>query len=159
MRNRVPTSERLVYEGYVQFAYNLTVRYGFSFDDAADVTQDAMIKAFEKIRLYDPDRGTFKAWLARITIHEALRAKKKVMIDASRESLEKIEKHIIQSEIGDEFTDHIMQHLDETQKELYTLYFEYGMSHKEVAENLDISLANSRVKIHRLVKRIKFLFQ
>jgi RNA polymerase sigma factor (sigma-70 family) len=43
--------------------------------------------------------------------------------------------------------------------DLFTLYFEYGMTHQEVADNLNISLANSRVRVHRLVKQLKTLFQ
>ena len=49
--------------------------------------------------------------------------------------------------------------LNPEQQELYTLYFEYGMTHQEVADSLEITLANSRVRVHRLVKQLKTLFQ
>ena len=153
-----PKDERAIYEGYVSFAYHMARKYGFSDDDAADVAQESMIIAFDKLRNYNPERGSFKSWLAKITIHEALRAKKKVERESARINLEQVEQTLFRVEPSEDMMDAVLPLLNPAQRELFTLYFKYGMSHQEISENLNISLGNSRIRIHRLVQRIKSIF-
>jgi len=151
--------ERLIYEGYVGFAYNLVRKYGFTDDDAADVAQEALIIAFDKLKKYQADKGTFKSWLAKITINEALRAKKKQQNQTAMEDLEQLEDVLPQVDARLFHLQDVLPRLNGEQRELFTLYFEYGMNHQEVADSLNISNANSRIRIHRLVKQLKTLFQ
>lgn len=37
--------------------------------DAENVTQEVLVKLFEKIRLYKPERGSFRGWLKTVTQH------------------------------------------------------------------------------------------
>ena len=152
-------SERAIYEGYVGFSYQLARRYGFDDDDAADVAQESLIIAFEKLKNYDPQKGNFKSWLAKITINEALRMKRKGKDTVSMEALGLLEQSLKQPDAYRFGRDEVLPLLPPEQKELFSLYFEYGLSHQEVADELDISLANSRVRVHRLVKQLKTLFQ
>lgn len=156
---REAACERIIYEGYVGYAYQLARKYGFEDDDAADVAQDAMIIAFEKLKNYDPEKGNFKSWLAKITINKALGMKKKAKDTVSMESLGHFEQTLKQTDNRRFGPEEVLPRLNPELHELYTLYFEYGMSHQEVADNLNISLANSRVRVHRLVKQLKTLFQ
>lgn len=151
--------ERAIYEGYVGFSYQLARRYGFDDDDAADVAQEALIIAFEKLKNYDPQKGNFKSWLAKITINQALKMKKKAQHTVSMEALGLLEQTLRQPDARRFGRDEVLPLLPPEQVELFTLYFEYGMTHQEVADELDISLANSRVRVHRLVKQLKTLFQ
>lgn len=151
--------ERLIYEGYVGFAYNLARKYGFTDDDAADVAQEALIVAFEKLKKYQADKGNFKSWLAKITINLALKMKRKNANQSAMEDLSQLEDLLPQMDARLFQLEDVLPRLNGEQRELFTLYFEYGMNHQEVAENLQISNANSRVRIHRLVKQLKTLFQ
>lgn len=151
--------ERLIYEGYVGFAYHLARKYGFTDDDAADVAQEALIIAFEKLKKYQPDKGTFKSWLAKITINVALKMKKKLSVHTAVEDLQQLEELVPQIDARVYHLHDVLPRLNAEQRELYTLYFEYGMNHQEVADSLSISTANSRVRIYRLVKQLKTLFQ
>ena len=153
-----PKFERLIYEEFVGLSYHLARRYVLSDDDAADIAQETMIIAFEKLRNYDPEKGTFKSWISKITINEALRFKKKHGNKVSIETLTSFEKILKVEERATVGKEDVLPLLPPEQHELFTLYFEYGMNHQEVADNLNISLANSRVKVHRLVKQIKSLF-
>jgi len=42
------------------------LRSGFPDSDADDLTQETFIRAFKSIRTFDPDRGSFRTWLAAI---------------------------------------------------------------------------------------------
>jgi RNA polymerase sigma-70 factor (ECF subfamily) len=56
---------------YERPMYNTAYRMMHNADDAADVTQTAFTKAFEKIHTYDPSYKFFN-WLYRITVNESL---------------------------------------------------------------------------------------
>jgi RNA polymerase sigma factor (sigma-70 family) len=156
---RDASCERAIYEGYIDFSFQLARRYGFNDDDAADVAQESLIIAFEKLKNYDLSKGTFKSWLAKITINEALRMKKKIQMTVSMDELGWLEQTINQADTRRFSLSEVLPLLNPEQQELYTLYFEYGMTHQEVADSLEITLANSRVRVHRLVKQLKTLFQ
>ena len=54
----------------------MLVARGVTGDAAAaeDVAQESLIAALEAIARFDPSRGTFAAWLNRITVNRALNA-------------------------------------------------------------------------------------
>ena len=56
---------------YEKPIFNTAYRMVSDSDDAADVTQNAFVKAFEKIDTYNPAYKFFN-WLYRITVNEAL---------------------------------------------------------------------------------------
>jgi DNA-directed RNA polymerase specialized sigma24 family protein len=58
--NRDVDSERAIYEGSVDYVYNIVLKYVSDRDDAADVAQETMIQAFEKLKNYNPSKGKFK---------------------------------------------------------------------------------------------------
>jgi hypothetical protein len=92
-------------------------------------------------------------------VNVALRMKKKTKDTVSMESLGLFEQTLKQTDARSFGLEEVLPRLRPDLHELYTLYFEYGMTHQEVADNLNISLANSRVRVHRLVKQLKTLFQ
>jgi RNA polymerase sigma-70 factor (ECF subfamily) len=56
---------------YEKPIYNTAYRMLHNADDAADITQTAFVKAFEKIDSYNPSYKFFN-WLYRITVNESL---------------------------------------------------------------------------------------
>lgn len=56
------------YQGTV---FNVAFRMCNDYDDAADIAQTAFIKAYEKLRLFNP-RYRFYSWIYRIAINETL---------------------------------------------------------------------------------------
>ena len=76
-RGSLPAFNQLVLH-YQGLAYNIAYRMLGDTDSASDATQDAFVKAFQKLDQYRG--GSFKAWLLRIltnTCYDALRARKR----------------------------------------------------------------------------------
>ena len=76
-RGSLPAFNQLVLH-YQGLAYNIAYRMLGDTDSASDATQDAFVKAFQKLGQYRG--GSFKAWLLRIltnTCLDALRARKR----------------------------------------------------------------------------------
>ena len=61
---------------YQQALYNVAFRITGDAADAEDVAQSAFLKAYEKLRSYDP-KFKFFSWLYRIAVNEALNTEKK----------------------------------------------------------------------------------
>lgn len=66
----------LLVRKYQRALFNVAWRIHRNPDDAADTVQNAFMKAFEKLHLYDADQKFF-SWIYRITINEALNASRR----------------------------------------------------------------------------------
>jgi len=66
----------LLVRKYQRPLFNVALRMHRNPDDAADTVQNAFVKAFEKLHLYDADQKFF-SWIYRITINEALNASRR----------------------------------------------------------------------------------
>ena len=76
-RGTLPAFNKIILH-YQSLAYNVAYRIMGDSDSASDATQDAFVKAYQRISQYRG--GSFKAWLLRIvtnTCYDALRARKR----------------------------------------------------------------------------------
>lgn len=76
-RGNLPAFNKIILR-YQGLAYNVAYRIMGDGDGASDATQDAFVKAYQRINQYRG--GSFKAWLLRIvtnTCYDALRARKR----------------------------------------------------------------------------------
>ena len=76
-RGALPAFNKIILH-YQSLAYNVAYRIMGDSDSASDATQDAFVKAYQRISQYRG--GSFKAWLLRIvtnTCYDALRARKR----------------------------------------------------------------------------------
>lgn len=127
-----------------------------------DIMQEAYIKAYTKL---DQFRGeaSFSTWLIRIGINEALRhlRKKRPNVDSIDDELASARIISIKDndEIGPENRTimnenrHILEEAIDQLPEKYKIVFMMreieGMSHAEVAEALELSESNAKVRLHR----------
>jgi RNA polymerase sigma-70 factor (ECF subfamily) len=66
--------EALVIE-YQRLAFTVALRMLGNYEDARDATQNAFVKAFEKLASYEP-RYRFFSWMYRILVNECLNARR-----------------------------------------------------------------------------------
>jgi RNA polymerase sigma-70 factor, ECF subfamily len=64
-----------IVERYNRVLFGVALRLLGSYQDACDATQDALIKAFEHLDSYDPERKLF-SWLYRILVNECLNVRR-----------------------------------------------------------------------------------
>ncbi len=57
--------------------YNISLRMLCDPDDAADVTQEIVIKIITKLSSYDPEKSAFRTWLYRVVVNHILNMKKR----------------------------------------------------------------------------------
>lgn len=129
------------------------MRYCRCREDAEEVLQEGFIKIFGKLKHFE-NSGSFEAWMRKIMVNTALtqlRLSKKYTFEyninempdlfiADTNPLSKMEAKEILS---------IINKLPEPYKTVLNMFSIDGYSHQEIAQELGISEASSRVALHR----------
>lgn len=141
--------------------YNLTANR----EDAADLTQDSFIKAFQSIQRFG-GQSSFFTWLYRIAVNSTLshlrKARLRTFFSLERiDSDEPVAKEIVAAltdktgadrgsyvrELQEKLND-AMQKLSIKHRTVVTLFEIDGLSHQEIAEVMDCSVGTVRSRLH-----------
>lgn len=141
--------------------YNLTANR----EDAADLTQDAFIKAFQSIHRFG-GQSSFFTWLYRIAVNSTLSYLRKMRLRSffsleRMDSEEPVSKEILAAltdktgvdrdayvrELQEKLND-AMQKLSIKHRTVVTLFEIDGLSHQEIAEVMDCSVGTVRSRLH-----------
>lgn len=153
----------LLYEKYFELIFRFVFKkLGGLEDTAGDITQMVFMKAMANINKYE-DRGfPFSSWLYRIAQNEValfFRNEKKnfsVPIDESR-----IIELASEAELGSNMTMEqqeelieMLNVLEESHLEIIELRFFQELSFKEISEIYNITEANAKMKVYRILEKI-----
>ena len=130
---------------------------------AADLTQDALVKAFTALPGFKGG-ATLKGWLFRIainTFHDHLRRKRAVSIDLVDDAGERVPEtgegpvqRCLRGELDDELR-HQLAHLPERQRSVLLLSALDEFDQKAIADILDISVGAVKVALFHARKKMK----
>lgn len=133
-------------------------------EDAADLTQDSFIKAFQSINRFH-GQSSFFTWLYRIAVNSALTHIRRNKL-RSFFSFDKVHEDVKVAEIIDHLTDkkdverdvfvselqeklnEAMQKLSIPHRTVVTLFEIDGLSHEEIADIMDCSVGTVRSRLH-----------
>lgn len=119
-----------------------------------DVLQESFLRIFNKIEQFDPLRGEFHSWSARILINECLKynrstkSKRTVRLDNSHTDLLAISPEVISQLSNDELLQ-FLKTMPEKYYEVFNLFVIDGFSHSEISEMLGIRVSLSRKRLMR----------
>jgi len=154
----------VLYEAYFEQIFRFIFkRLGGDEAVSGDLTQQTFIKAMANLNRYE-DRGLpFSAWLYRIAQNEVnmfFRAQKKqYYVEINDRQLS----GILEETTGEtSFSQHdleqlitIINNLEETQVDIIELRFFQGLSFKEIADIYNLTEANAKMRLYRLLEKIK----
>jgi len=148
--------QQMLYQHFASPMLSLCMRYCQNRMEAEDVLQEGFIKIFRKISTFRQS-GSLEGWVRRIMINQAinhLKSQKLLFLDA--------DPYIIGNQIAEEQPeeqaelryqpDELMQMIQELPpgyKVVFNLYVFEGYSHKEIAEELEISENTSKSQLSR----------
>lgn len=151
---------------YQKPIFNLMMRTTSCEEDAFDLTQEAFVKAYEKLDRFKPS-GRFFPWLYTIGMNLArdfLRKTKtreikqaelyEMQKDLSVES--SLSKSLLEM-IDAERVKEVLQDLPLEYREAVILRFHEGMSMREVALSIGISVSGAKMRIHRGLLKLRRL--
>ena len=137
----------------------LTVCRRYARDEAMayDLVQETLILIFKNMDKYQPT-GSFEGWMRRIAINCSLQWIGKSYFKNESSTAEFIETEfqqpVIFSQLGEEEIIKHIQVLPDGYRAVLNLYIIEGMSHKEIAEVLNISINTSRSQLMRARKKL-----
>ncbi len=148
------------FDQYRNTIYNFGLRFCGNADDASEVLQDTLINTFRYIKNFQ-GKSKLSTWLYRIASNACLMRRRKnkngdVSLDQMDEDARpmpgdnsfKPDQLLEQKEMGDIIQDALIA-LPETYRIPFILKEIEQLPHAEIAEVLDTSVSNAKVRVHR----------
>lgn len=155
--------DELVRRTYVD-TYTLALRLTGNEEDAGDVVQEAYLRAWKGVRRFRGD-AQFSTWMYRITANAAYthvnrrKRQRTANIDDVAEPmetrLEAMPEASAEASAGLSELASAVDRLPESMRQIVILKDVYGLPHEVIAEELDISVAAAKVRLHRGRKRLR----
>jgi len=149
--------------------YAVAYRFMNNREDALDVTQEALLKAYRKIDRWQPTGG-FVAWLLRLTSNQAVdalrqrkRRRHERLDDAIRRSSEhapiepasmETERQVRAREIGERVAESLVV-LSPTQRTVFVLRHYQGLQLAEIAGEIGCTVGSVKVHLFRALKKLQ----
>lgn len=153
-------SQERLYKLFYGRMLPICMRYTKDMDLAKDLLQESFIKIFSKIKTYD-GAGSLEGWIRRIVVNNAIdqfRKKKKEF--GYMESIDDVED--IQEEEEEKEFDfkpsqiiEAMHKLTPVYRAVFNMYVFEEMTHKEIAERLEISVGTSKSNLSKAKRNLK----
>ncbi len=156
-----PGAQKALYDQYSGLLFAMVRRYVRSQEDAEDVFVDGMFKIMTKTNSFR-DEGSFEGWMKRIMVNEALMyLRKNKSLHMTRELGEvqiaddtDIEADIHASEILS-----LLDELPTGYRTVFNMYVVEGYKHREIADELGISINTSKSQLILAKKRMRELIK
>lgn len=160
-----PAHFRVLYERYYEpifrFVYKRTLEEALS----ADITAQVFLRAMQNLANYTYKGVPFSAWLFRIASNEIAqhfrKTKKRRVVALEENNVHEIEDEYEDKaalEVNIEVLKEVIQDLKPPEVMLLELRFFEKRPFKEVADILEITENNAKVKIYRLLQKMKKKF-
>ena len=159
-KQNVRSAQTAIYNEYKSYWYSICLRYHKNQADASDSMQNAMVQIFSKLHQFDPQKGEFKYWSARIVSNESLQLLRKNSKLMSVEVVDDLLDERIEEENNDPVFDSgqllgFIQKLPSGYRAVFNLYVMEGYSHQEISEILNISVGTSKSQLFKARKMLK----
>jgi RNA polymerase sigma-70 factor (ECF subfamily) len=147
-----------LYAAHAEAAYNAALRLLGSSADAEDVTQELFVALPVTLAGYDPSRGALGPWLRRVAVRLALmrlrtvRRRREVDAGSVAALLARDDGAVERLSI-----EAALARLTDEQRTVFLLKEVEGYEHREIASLLEISVANSEVRLFRARQALRAL--
>lgn len=156
-KNQSPRAQKLLWEKFSPTMFGVCKRYVKRTEDAEDVLVEGFYKVMTKIDMYSGN-GSFEGWIRRIVVNEALMfLRKKNNFKHTLEINDNLD-HKTTVTIEDELqAQDILRLLDKLPtgyRTVFNLYVVEGYKHREIAEELGISINTSKSQLILAKRRL-----
>ncbi len=154
-------SQKALYRQFFRYGMSVCNRYTRSNDEAKEMLNDAFLRIFMKIDMYDPALS-FPGWLHTIVVRSAINYLKKYENKPLTASIELAEHHTALNEdiIGKMSSDELIEcvkHLPPSYRLAFNLAVVEGYSHVEIAKLLNISEGTSRTNLMAARRKLQII--
>ncbi|MBI1185163.1 sigma-70 family RNA polymerase sigma factor [bacterium] len=144
--------QKELYDRYASKLMAVCYRYCKNREEAQDVLHEGFIKAVKNLHRFE-GKGSFEGWLRRIMVNTALENFRKNKHLVVVEDIEHAESQRVESKALDKMSAEellrLVNALPAGFRVVFNLYAIEGYSHKEIAEQLQISIGTSKSQLSR----------
>ena len=143
-----------LYKKFSSTLFSVCLKYSRNYHEAEDNLQDAFITIFKSVEQFK-GKGSFEGWMKRIAVNTVLQKyrKKRVFNLTNEEQIrEEAEVEIEDNNIPLDFLLKIVQELPERYRLVFTMYVLDGYPHKEISEEMGITVGTSKSNLARARK-------
>lgn len=147
-------AQKQLFEFYSRRMMGVCLRYSKDSEEAQDVLQMGFIKVFEKLHMYN-FKGSLEGWIRKIIVNTALdiiRKNKKFMNDVEMDKVD-YQLHNHNENALDSLSAQdllkVIQEMPTGFRTVFNMFAIEGYSHKEIAEELSISVNTSKSQYSR----------
>lgn len=150
----------LLYKSCAPYVFSIVKNYFTPDDDRKDAMQEVFAQIFLSLQNFDPERGSFKSWMSKISVYQCiaiLRKKDKIQIQYSMEVVDEENYDYIDSleKLSVQDLEKMLIKMPSGYRAIFLLSVIDEYSHKEISELLGISAETSRSQLFRAIKWIK----
>lgn len=149
-RKQKRKAQQELYVLYAPKLFAVCLKYSRNREEAEDNLQDSFLLIFEKIGQFK-HKGSFEGWLKRICMNTCLqRYRKHRLFELVSEEIEDSEHiEVDEDQLSLPFLLGIIQALPNRYRLVFSMYVLDGFSHKEIANQLDITEGTSKSNLAR----------
>lgn len=155
-------SQVQLYRDYYNYAISITLRYSKTRPEAEEIANDGFVKVFQNLGKYDP-KYPFQSWLRRIMINSSIdyfRKHKKHynQLDITYAKTSSVSPAAI-SRLSEEEILNCVKTLSPAYRMVFNLFVVEGFSHKDIAEQLGVSIGTSKSNLAKARSKLKQLLK
>jgi RNA polymerase sigma-70 factor, ECF subfamily len=153
------SAQKSLYDAYKSLLFGICRRYINTNEDAEDILVQAFVKIFMHIEEYK-NEGSFEGWMKKITVNESLmhlRKKKVFIAELEANNIDLSEEPHYEDEMDESNILMLMDQLPDGCRAVLNLYAIEGYKHREIADELHISINTSKSQLILARKKMKEL--
>ena len=156
----------LLFDRYARLVLSIAVRILRDYGEAEEIVQEVFFYVYRKSALFEPSKGSAKAWIVQIAFHRALDRKAHLArrgfylgtdIDPLHDTL--LGSMDVEQEIGAEmnrlYLERAFEELPEIQRRTLDLFYFQGFELREISERLNEPLGNIRHHFYRGLEKLR----
>lgn len=145
---------------YSAYMYTICYRYMGDTEIAKDALQESLVQVISNISKYE-EQGKFKSWVSSVTVKKCLdqlRKEKRHQYSALENIVEPSVREVGSLRLDEEDVMKFIENVPENYRVAISMFLVEGYSHKEIADQMNITESSSRSLVSRGRKMIMAAF-
>ncbi len=156
-----PKAQKAFYDRFAPKMFGVCKRYIKGREDAEDLLIEGIFKAIDNIHTYKGG-GSFEGWVRRIVVNECLmflRKKHPLKVSIEVHPTDAPTKVTIEDDLAAQDILNLLDQLPTGYRTIFNLYVIEGYKHREIAEELGISINTSKSQLILAKKKLQGLLE
>ncbi|MDX2247021.1 MAG: RNA polymerase sigma factor [Bacteroidia bacterium] len=153
-----PSKQKVLYHLYYGYAMGIALRFAHNQEDAQEILQDSFIKAFRSMDQFDLNLS-FKKWFRKIVVYTAIDKFRQQEKQIPSVDITYLADVVVNEDALDMLSEEellrMIQHLSPGYRMVFNLYVIDGFTHKEIAEQLEITEGTSKSNLAKAKMKLK----